>query len=179
MKFYPLQQPYKPTSNKHAFSLIELTIVLTIIIIVTTLSLSLFINFKEQYLIAEAHTLRATLWQLQQEARAQNKQKLLTFDELKNSYATGNETHKLSRYVKFGILKNVLGPPSSPNKLLKKSLTFKANKITITPDGILQPGTIYLIDDTEKLLYAVTVPIAGVSYIRIYHYLNKQWHAYT
>ena len=179
MKFYRLRQTYKQKLNKHAFSLLELTIVLAIIIIVATISIPLFFNFKEQHLIAEASTLRATLWHLQQMARAQNTQKLLTFDELKNSYSTDNEKHKLSRHVKFGTLKNVLGPPSSPNKQLKKAITFKDKKITVTPHGILQPGTIYLIDDTEKFLYAITVPVAGVSYIRIYRYHNKQWHAYT
>lgn len=179
MKFCQLQQMYKLKSNKQAFSLIELCIVLAIIIIMTTLAITFFVNQKEPYLIAEAYTLRTRLWQLQQEARVENKQKSLIFNESNSSYSFGNENHKLSKYVKFGTLRNILGPPSSPKKLLRKAITFKSKKITITPQGILQSGTVYLIDDAGQLLYAVTVPISGISYIRIYRYRNKQWHVYT
>ena len=179
MKFYPLQQAYKQTSNKKAFNLIELTITLALIIITTTLAFSSLTQHKGQHIAAEANALRSALWHLQNIARAQNKQKTLVFNEAENSYHYNGETHKLCRKVKFGTLQNVLGPPSSPKKQLKKSITFKNHEIIVTPQGILQSGTVYLIDDAQQLIYAITVPIAGVSFIRIYRYHNKQWHVYT
>lgn len=179
MKYYRLQQqPNKLKSNKHpAFTLIELTIILAIITLIAALCIPLMMHHQSA-VTAEAEALRSTLWYLQQHARAQNKQITLTFNETDNSYISDIENHKLSRQVKFGILSDVLGPPSAPHKRLTTAITFPDKKITINPNGSMQAGTIYLIDVPQKFLYAVTVPIAGVAYIRIYHYRNKQWHVY-
>ena len=169
---------YKLKQN-NAFSLFELTIVLAIIVIMTTFALSFSINNNEHHVIAEAHLLRTTIWHLQQQCRAENKNLALVFNEQEDSYTTPNETHKLSAHVKFGTIQNVLGPPSSPKKRLKKTITFKNKTIKISPQGIAQAGTVYFVDDKKQLLYAITVPISGVSFIRMYRYRNKQWHVYT
>jgi type II secretory pathway pseudopilin PulG len=178
MKFYLLQQMNKLKQN-NAFSIFELTVVLAIIAITTTLVLSLSINNNEHLIIAEAHLLRSTIWHLQQRCRAENKNLALVFNEQENFYTTPNEKHKLSARVKFGTIQDALGPPSSPKKRLKKSITFKNKQIKISPHGIAQAGTVYLVDDKKQLLYAITVPISGVTFIRMYRYRNKQWHVYT
>ena len=104
MKFCLLRQMNKLKRNNNGFTLLELTIVLAIIIVITTLALSISLNYKEHHLIAEAHLLRTTIWHLQQQCRAENKNLALIFNEEENSYSTPHEKHKLSSHVKFGTL---------------------------------------------------------------------------
>ena len=179
MKYYRLLPTYKLKLNKNqAFTLVELTIVIIIITIITALCIPTLLYHNRNYIAAEAEALRSTLWYLQQQARAQNKQITLTFNETESLYTTDIETHKLSRQVKFGIMPGILGPPSDPKKPVKKAITFPDKKIVVHPHGTIKAGTAYLIDERQNLLYAITVPIAGVSYIRLYQYRNNQWHVY-
>jgi len=178
MKYFQLRQLSKVQPNKSAFSLVELTIIIALMALIAALTIPSVITFKQQYVVSELYALQSTIWYLQQQAIAENKQKTILFNSSEHFYESAQEKHKLSRYVKFDIIPGVLGPPSHPQKQLKKAFTCKENKLVITPEGIISPGTIYLVDDKKQFLYAITVPIAGVSFTRLYYYRNKQWHVY-
>ena len=108
----------------------------------------------------------------------------LRFSPSEGLYSYKTETEKnnpitLNRNIVFGFLPNSKGPPSSPKKTISSAVTFKdkvsPETATLSTDGKITPGTIYLIDRKKKYMQALTLPIGQISYIRRYRYQNHNW----
>jgi len=176
MKYFQLLPPHSSWTKPRAFTLIELSITLALIAMIAAISLPVVLNFNRLLVSSQAKVLQITCWAIQQQAIALNKETNLTFNEISNSYGVPSESViKLSPKVKFGILPEVLGPPASPTKHLDAAITFANKKITFYPNGRISPGSIYLIDENRQALYAITVPVSSVLYIRRYRYQRPYW----
>lgn len=163
-------------SNVHAFILAQLLITCALIAFLALLSLSSLHLIKHQSVAADAYTLRAACWYLQLHARTTQREQSLVFDEAGLRYISSTgDVHRLAHGVLFGVLPGVLGPPADPRALLTRAITFMNNKIIFYPTGAVQPGSVYLVDKNQQVLYAVTVAVAGASYFRIYKYDQTRW----
>ena len=162
--------------NKKSFTLIELTITLALVMLAISISLPVVLNTHHLYVATQARTLQVTCWALQQQAFAQNKQITLKFNQTNNSYNCYPAQHtKLAPRVKFGVIPGVLGPPASPQKQLTHAITFLDEIIVFYPDGRISPGSVYLVDDARRILYAVTVSVASISSVRLYRNIGGRW----
>lgn len=181
MKYFLLPRPHNLWSKytSCAFTLIELTITLALIVCLVSISFPVILNTSRLYVANQARNLQATCWALEQQAIAQNKQIELYLNQAANFYVWAEQVVKLAPKVKFGVIDGVLGPPSSPQKEIQRAVTFAENKIIFYPDGRISPGSVYLVDDMNRILYAVTVSVASVSYVRLYRYVNNHWHQFT
>ena len=74
-----------------------------------------------------------------------------------------DKLHVLCRYLQSRAMVN--------NK--KEELAFDSVQ-NAYPDGIIQSGTVYVIDSSKKCMYALSSPISQVSYLRKYSY-NGKW----
>src|SRR5207244_10274632 len=118
----------------------------------------------------EVEKLYATVMYMQQCAQVSNQDQIMTFDHAHNKYAYDNHRQQLPTQVQFGCVPGAKGPPSSPNKLITSAITFKNHCITLHPNGIIQPGTLYLVDSGKQYMYALSCGIANVSHLRLYRY---------
>jgi len=161
--------------QKKGFSLIEVMISLGLISLILSFGLLSIKHINRSLVKSDMENLYAICTYLQQVAMVTNKKQFLAFDIASNSYSYHNHTENLSPYTRFGLINNTIkGPPSKPTSIIKKAITFIGNKITFTPKGILQPGTIYLTDKNKQYQYALTIPISQISFLRKYQYTN-QW----
>ena len=113
---------------KKSFSLVELLIFLSLILVLVSVAVPRFDFFNNYLLSHELDKLFVTFSYLQQKAIAGNKKYSITFDLVDNSYSyhsgssvTVSElvTTKLSDKVSFGFIEGVMGPPSSPTKMIE------------------------------------------------------------
>lgn len=168
MKYLPWQR----VNNKGGFTLIELSIVIALCALIVTLS-GAHIFFLERIVVrAELELLYVTCYMLQHSAMMLGKPQTLTFDRTNNSYRYKTSEYKLPAHVSYGVASGVKGPPSTPNYVIANPITFKENKITFTPDGIIQPGAVYLTDRHHRCTYALSCAVSQVSYLRKYQYTN-------
>lgn len=161
-----------------AFSIIELAATLALIVLLLAIIIPRQNFFTDVLLKNELEHLFTTFSYLQQKAIASNQPQTLLFNEKNNSYSwplgARVAVHTLSPQVQFGYVKNTKGPPSSPKKQIIKSITFKENSVIFSPDGKITPGTVYLVDNKKKFFKALTCPIAQVSFIRKYRYVDDK-----
>ena len=99
---------------------------------------------------------------------ANNKPQTIVFDLHEQKYQYNNTEHILPKHVQFGAAPNAKGPPSSPHNAITNPITFKNKTITFHPNGIVQPGAVYLTDSTRNYTYALSCAVAQVSYLRKY-----------
>lgn len=165
----------RATTDKNGFTLTELSIVLMLILIVSMLCLPALVHYASQQVAAETAMLKTACWYTQYYARTQNGQKSLIFNVAGNSYTFADTKHALHSLVKFGSLPNVFGPPASPHKQITAPVTFVGQRVTFSPLGIIQPGSVYLIDHNQTVMYGLTAAVAGVSHLRMYHYNHGRW----
>lgn len=111
---------------------------------------------------------------LQQKACATQQEQKLVFDERTARYYTDTAEYYLPQGVRFGCAQNTYGPPSSPQHLVYKSITFNNNTIIFSPDGSVTSGTLYLTDSDKKMTYALTVPVSSCALLRLYR-LDGTW----
>ncbi|MBD3231995.1 hypothetical protein GF322_05060 [Candidatus Dependentiae bacterium] len=179
--------------NIKSFSLIELMLVLSTIIILLTISIPQITFLNKFILKNEVDKIFTLFCFTQQKAITCNQQQEIIFDLNQNSYKINleqqqnnqikyskNSQNKLPNTVKFGFFKDTLGPPSDPKKTIQNAITFKKLnnnqfKVSFYPDGKIEPGSIYFVDKNQQWMMALTVPISNVSYIRKYEYRNKKW----
>lgn len=154
------------------FSLIELMIAISIMMILISLTAINARFFNKAVIASELNLLHATCHYLQQTAMASNQPQELVFDITHNSYSADGQIHTLPSILRFGIM-DAKGPPSSPHSTLHEPITFTNNTITFSPDGIISSGTVYLTD--SHMLYALSSSVAHVSFLRKYRYDGK-WH---
>jgi len=77
---------------------------------------------------------------------------------------------KLLSGVQFGFIQGAKGPPAHPVSILSKPITFLEESITFHPDGIMQAGTIYLVNAHKTRMYAISNAVSQVSHVRKYRY---------
>lgn len=161
-------------ANK-GFSLVELLIVIAIFMI-----LSGFVAINTRFLHKAVITTHIDLlynacYYLQKTAMASGQMQELIFDEEDQSYTYNNSHEKLPASIRFGVLPDAKGPPSSPQHPLNAAITFVDKQITFYPDGIISAGIIYIIDDDHNHMYALSSGVAHTSFLRKYRYDGK-WH---
>ena len=160
--------------NLKAFTLIELTIALALLALIITISIPNFWFLSQQIVASDLEKLHMTFSYLQQSAISSNRNYILTFNKSDNSYSYENRREKLSQGVQFATITRVKGSPST-NADIVKPITFVNEKIIFYPNGQIQPGSVYLSDTRQKYLYAITVPISQISFIRKYKYQRNKW----
>lgn len=171
MRFCQLQLDLKRLVK--GFTLIELTIVLALILTIATLSVPSLWFLKRRTVLSQAEKLHTIFCYMQQLAVSCNKNLLLKFGS--SSYSYDNYEEKLPDGIEFGFKKGVKGPPSSPTIPINSGVSFVNSQVSFFANGKIQPGTVYLVDSAKNYLYAVTVPISQVSFIRKYRYSNGSW----
>jgi len=170
----PVLSVVEGKSNGHkGFSLIELIIVLSLLLLITTLTLPSFWFFKRQLVASQAEKLHMVFNYMQQSAISCNKNLSLKFSN--NSYSYDQYQETLPVGVIFGIKPGAKGPPAFPSHKINSPISFVGNQVTFFSTGQIQPGTVYLIDSEKNYLYAVTVPVSQVSFIRKYRYESNKW----
>ena len=133
-------------------------------------------SFLSRMLVrAELEHLYSVSYYLQRKALMLHKPQMLSFDVKHNSYCACEKTYRLPSQVRFGTAHGVKGPPSSPNAVILRPITFKGDSITFYPDGVIQSGAVYLTDAQRSCTYAVSCAVSSVSYLRKYQYTDA-WH---
>ncbi len=156
------------------FTLIELMITVALCALVVTLTV-VNVSFLNRGIVrSELNRLYSTCNYLRQCALASGKVQVLDIDFNKGCYSFDGKTEKLNTPVLFGVVPDVKGPPSSPQSMIRSSVTFKKNQIVFYPDGIISSGTVYLTDRDRTSFYALSSGIAQVSHLRKYSY-NGKW----
>jgi prepilin-type N-terminal cleavage/methylation domain-containing protein len=154
----------------NGFSLIELTIVIALCAIIMGLGVACGSFMYRGVIKQEAEKLALICRYLQHAAMMSNELKVLAFDLKKRCYTYDGCSVTLSKQVDFGVLGGVKGPPADPSHEILEPISFKDGKIVFYPDGIIQPGAVYLIGKNEQIMYALSCPVSQISYIRIYKY---------
>lgn len=160
--------------KKAGFSLIELMIALCMVccVIVFTFTNVTFLN--RILMRCELDKLHAAALYASRCAQVTNQECVLAFDVTNNSYSTQHHKEALAKGVAFGFLPNAKGPPSAPHNPIKSPITYKNKKITFYPSGIMDAGTVYLVDEHKTMMYALSSPISQFSFVRKYRY-DKTW----
>lgn len=165
---------FKKICSKRGFSLIEIMVCIALSVIFASLIFA-NISFIHRYLLrAEVDKIFNVCRYLQRCAQISGEKKVLYFDIKNNIYMYDNKMCRLPKRIKFGTIPGVKGPPSSPRKIINSPITFKGNKVVFHPDGIIQSGTVYITDNKNRFLYAVSCSVSQVSYLRKYLY-NQTW----
>lgn len=189
--------------TRSGVTLIELIVTLALVMLMAGLGVQVALRADNLFVCAEIEHLRALIIYLQQKARLERRQQVLTFDLDNQSYKYTTTQYKLGHSVVF------CSPPVSlhdslenklDNKLYKNKSdknykgdtgkkekkhtpsTFKHNSIYCYPDGTISAGTVYLAHRQRMRhtsYYALTCGVGHISYIRIYCYKNNTWTLYT
>lgn len=162
------------------FSLLEVLITLIIFIFFVTLTLPKFDIINRFILQNEIDKLFTTFSYLQQKAIAANQNQYLFFDIANKSYNYLNKKYKLPEKINFGTSLNVLWPPSKPRNNINNPITFKKFKdniyrVDFYADGNISSGVVFLINNKNKNLMALSCPVSPFSCIRKYKYENNRW----
>lgn len=176
-----------------AFSIFELLLVLSLVLIIVTISIPKMGLFLDFAVSCEVQRMEASLHYLQQRAIASNKTHILTFDVINNRYFAMVDNAKLfdnnlESGVKFGFLPNSFGPPANPTIPLTKPVNLDIPidfdlgtdnlNMSFFSNGKVSPGTIYFVDKYGKRMGALTCSVSNVSYIRKYLYNESRWVAF-
>jgi prepilin-type N-terminal cleavage/methylation domain-containing protein len=156
--------------NKTGFSLIELIIVLAIIAIIAMLAGTSANTLHNAAIRLEVDKLYALCHYAQRYAMASNEMQTITFNLANNTYRFHDREEQLVADVQFGFIEGAKGPPAHPSYLLANPITFSDNHITFYPDGIIQAGTVYLVNKNHTSMYALSNAVSAVSHLRKYVY---------
>lgn len=110
---------------------------------------------------------------VQHKAQADNRTYEIVLDEKKGTINSPFFSETIAPQVLFGTIKGVRGPPATPTHPIKKAITFIGSKIVCEPTGIMQAGAIYLTDRHHHCLYALSIAVGKISYIRRYVHRNN------
>lgn len=156
------------------FSLVELAIAMLLFLTVASLVLVHGSYMYRAVVKQEIEKMAIICRYLQHAAMMSNQPKILIFDRKRNIYTYDNYHEKLSSQVEFGVISGILGPPSNPIRQIQSPITFENERIIFHPDGIIQPGTVYLVSKDKRIMYALSSPVSQVSFMRIYRY-DGRW----
>lgn len=153
---------------------LEMGLVLTLLALMVVVALPQLSWFTTFHVYAQVRQLADMVRYQQAHARMQATDCDIQF-KLPNRYYIYGKEYQLASHVQFGVLPGVYGPPSDPRTLITKPITFKGNLLHIAADGSLPSGTLYVTDVAQRCLYAVTLGVAQMFYVRIYHYDAGKW----
>lgn len=157
-----------------AFTLIECVTVVSLLLLTLLLCFSSFSWMNRMLIRLELERFCTLCNMLQQKALAQQKEIHCLIDIEHNTCIYEQEIYELPKQIKIGFLPNTYGPPGSPNKLITKPVTFLQKTIIFYPSGIISSGTIYIIDQSNQYMYALSNAVSLFSYIRLYRYEEKK-----
>jgi type II secretion system protein H len=157
-------------NTTHGFTLVEVMVVIALIALLAVLSIATVSFLTKSIVRTELDRLYMTCTYLQQSAQVDGQDQYLVFDQHNHRYSFEGQTYQLPPQVVFGVLPGVKGPPSAAHHSIANPITFAHNTIIFHPDGIVQPGTVYLTDIHKKVLYALSCSVTQVSYLRRYEY---------
>jgi len=160
--------------SKLGFTLIELAIVLSILILIVAITLPRLVSDDRMIIVNELNSLYTAVLEVQHKALVSNTQQVLTIDINKHCYHWLGKSHSLHHSNQFGYLSGVKGPPSNPTMPLQNSCSFYKHQIVFYPDGHIDPGSVYMIGLKSNLMYALCIGISQVSFVRKY-YFNRTW----
>ena len=172
--------------QKLSFTLLELLLTLSIILVLCSIAVPYLIQRTHNNLDHELDRLETVFYYLQQRAIATNMPQELLFDPIAHTYSFIKNkqlvTHKLPWPLHFGSIPTALGPPGNPTAPVTKALTFPVHPsqkrlllARLLPNGKISPGAAYISDKEKNELGALTCSISQVSYIRKYRYKSNGW----
>ncbi|MEX0940240.1 MAG: hypothetical protein WDZ41_02690 [Candidatus Babeliales bacterium] len=161
--------------QQRGFLLIECALVLVILMFFYTLCVNTSHFMHNYFLRAELNKIYALFFYLQKRAIITQQEHVLKIDVHQNNYTVLNRSEKLPSGIFFGFLFGSAGPPSAPKELISKPVTFSQDCVHFYPDGTMSAGTLYLKDQNNSLMYALTSPVAHISYLRTYAYRKDSW----
>lgn len=159
-------------SRRQGFLLFELLLVFGLVSIIAGLALVQMHFLTRGYVRAELEALYQICLYAQRRAISSGQTCTVLLDIEKHRYSCNERVCTLTDGVQFGILPNVKGPPSSPQQTATNISTFKNNKISCSPEGTVDAGTVYMTDRSRQCLYALTSGVAPYSYLRKYRYVG-------
>ncbi len=163
-------------TNAYGFLLAELMLVIALIAIITALSVS-GLSFIERFCVrTEAERLAALCMTAYTTALATQTLQEIVIDSTHNAISWQGRTEHLSSGVIFGVLPHAHGPPSRPISTLTSPCTFPDNRICFYPDATVSAGAVYLTSKARTCLYALTIHVGSITYLRIYGYRDKNWY---
>jgi type II secretory pathway pseudopilin PulG len=172
--------------KKHAFTLIELLIVATIIMFLCVIGIPTITTDNEYFLQQELEKITIVIHSLQQTAIVSQIPQTIAIEPAANHYSFIKNAQKvafsLHPALSFGFLPTY-GPPADPVGPITHIATFPEEKgvfyIKILSNGKISPGAVYIVDKQQKSMGALTCGVSQVSYIRRYVYKTNQWQLLT
>lgn len=155
------------------FFILEISVAIFVIMLLVVMVWP-FLWFRDQ--LGAQHDMQVlynSVMYLHQRAKSNFKLKSLEFDQKNRSFKYNNQSHTLSSGVEFGSIPDIKGPPSSPKKQIDNPITFEGNKILFYPDGAISAGTVYLVDKKKHQIFALSISVSYISFIRKYKYVPK------
>lgn len=162
-------------AKKKGFLLFELAVVLAIIFLLAGFGFALSGVVRRMAVRADVFKIAAILRYEWIRACACQKQITVSIDLKKNCLRDEQHTYSLSSDVVFGVLASAHGPPSRPVHALTTPSSFPDNKIIFFPDGTVTAGALYIRDCSRSTLYAITIPLPNIFYVRVYAYHARKW----
>jgi prepilin-type N-terminal cleavage/methylation domain-containing protein len=156
-------------------TLIEIIVVIAVLTILVSLATPGFNFLRKQSTLAELDKLHIVCNLLQKQAVSSQHKQYFILDSKYNSYFYCNHSEKLPSNILFNFIDGAKGPPANPKKMIHHAITFKNNKITFHKNGTISAGTLYLTDKNKQNMYALTIPVSQVSFIRKYKYKKNKW----
>jgi prepilin-type N-terminal cleavage/methylation domain-containing protein len=167
--------PYKKRNHFHAFTLIELTLVLAIMCFIAYLGSAHMGFLSRMMVVSDLHYLHLMAERARSMAIASGKEQKIIIDEHTRTCTFDKQVHKLANQVCFGVMPGIKGPPSKPINPLEKPISFDHNQIIFYPDGIISSGTIYLTEMKKNYQYALSCGVSEISCLRMYVYKGGKW----
>src|SRR3989304_2106738 len=157
------------------FSLIEVLIVLSLISLIVGLTVNNFSFLNRRLVRSEVDKLYSVCMFMQRQAMATNSVQTLQFNRAANSYIFNGQEEYLVKPTVFGFIAGAKGLPATPQREISSPITFQQDTITFHPDGIIKPGSVYLVDSQMQSMYALSSSVAQVSFLRVYRYKQGSW----
>jgi Tfp pilus assembly protein FimT len=161
--------------TKKAFTLVELTLVLSLLAFILYLALPQNNFSKNIDVRSEVETMHMLITHVHYYALATGQDQEIVIDTMQNCYRYRETNHTLLPSVQFGASSDIKGPPSSPTHTLESALTFADHKIIATAQGALSSGTVYFTDSNKMCFYALSISVGACPTIKKYRYHTRQW----
>ena len=81
----------------------------------------------------------------------------------------------LDNELVFGVLPGTYGPPGLPQALVIDPVTFQGHMIVLHPSGVMNAGTLYLVNRTTKDGYALSSSVGAFGFLRRYRKRSSGW----
>ncbi|MBA3954817.1 hypothetical protein H0X48_05865 [Candidatus Dependentiae bacterium] len=161
-------------TNVYGISLLEVTLSVSVLLLIVSLSMPLFVMHNRLFVKAELENIYGLMLYLQRKASVEQQIQTLILDVKKSSYRAHGEYTKLARDVVFAQ-PAFITDKNTQFKGFAKSSTFKNNTVVFYPDGTITSGSLFLTDSKHSCAYALTCGVGKVGFIRKYRYSGNKW----